>query len=248
MTGLQWLRSRDAGLAALRRAGRAAIVMPAMLALSENVIGNATMATFAAFGSLAMLLFVAFGGTIRERLQAQIALILTGAVFICLGTLAGQAVWLATIGMSLAGFAVLFAGVVSSVLAGASTALLLGFILQQVAVGQRAEVLLVDLAHEPHGLPPRAPGIPVHAAPDEQGTGQRPGGAAISPRLAISTRLNSVIPGGLTCGPPGRGRGPARPAPSARAPRRPSARRPPRLPPHRPPAPPARGPPRRGWA
>ena len=129
MTGLQWLRSRDAGLAALRRAGRAAIVMPAMLALSEKVIGDATVATFAAFGSLAMLLFVAFGGTMRERLQAQIALILTGAVFICLGTLAGQAVWLAAIGMFIAGFAVLFAGVVSSVLAGASTALLLGFIL-----------------------------------------------------------------------------------------------------------------------
>jgi uncharacterized membrane protein YccC len=129
MTGLQWLRSRDAGLAALRRAGRAAIVMPAMLALSEKVIGDATMATFAAFGSLAMLLFVAFGGTMHERLQAQIALILTGAVFICLGTLAGQAVWLAAIGMFVASFAVLFAGVVSSVLAGASTALLLGFIL-----------------------------------------------------------------------------------------------------------------------
>jgi len=129
MTGLQWLRSRDAGLAALRRAGRAAIVMPAMLALSEKVIDDATAATFAAFGSLAMLLFVAFGGTMRERLQAQIALILTGAVFICLGTLAGQAVWLAAIGMFIAGFAVLFAGVVSSVLAGASTALLLGFIL-----------------------------------------------------------------------------------------------------------------------
>ena len=129
MTGLQWLRSRDAGLAALRRAGRAAIVMPAMVALSEKVIDDATVATFAAFGSLAMLLFVAFGGTMRERLQAQIALILTGAVFICLGTLAGQAVWLAAIGMFIAGFAVLFAGVVSSVLAGASTALLLGFIL-----------------------------------------------------------------------------------------------------------------------
>ena len=129
MTGLQWLRSRDAGLAALRRAGRAAIVMPAMLALGEKVIDDATVATFAAFGSLAMLLFVAFGGTMRERLQAQIALILTGAVFICLGTLAGQAVWLAAIGMFIAGFAVLFAGVVSSVLASASTALLLGFIL-----------------------------------------------------------------------------------------------------------------------
>ncbi len=128
-TGLQWFRSRDGGLAALRRAGRAAIVMPAMLALSEKVIGDATVATFAAFGSLAMLLFVAFGGTMRERLQAQIALILTGAVFICLGTLAGRAVWLAAIGMFIAGFAVLFAGVVSSVLASASTALLLGFIL-----------------------------------------------------------------------------------------------------------------------
>ena len=108
--GLQWLRSRDAGLSALRRAGRAAIVMPAMLALTEKVIGNATMATFAAFGSLAMLLFVAFGGTMRERLAAQTSLILAGAVFICLGTLASRAAWLAAIAMFAVGFGVLFAG------------------------------------------------------------------------------------------------------------------------------------------
>ena len=127
--GLQWLRSRDAGLSALRRAGRAAIVMPAMLALTEKVIGNATMATFAAFGSLAMLLFVAFGGTMRERLAAQTSLMLAGAVFICLGTLASRAAWLAAIAMFAVGFGVLFAGVVSSVLASASTSLLLGFIL-----------------------------------------------------------------------------------------------------------------------
>ena len=129
MIGLQWLRSRDAGLAALRRAGRAAIVMPAMLALGEKVIGDATLATFAAFGSLAMLLFVAFGGAMRERLAAQVSLIAVGAVFVCLGTLAARAVWLAAIGMFVVGFAVLFAGVVSSVLASASTSLLLGFIL-----------------------------------------------------------------------------------------------------------------------
>ena len=55
--GLRWLRSKDAGLLALRRSGRAAIVMPALLALSFKVIGNPVMATFAAFGSLAMLLF-----------------------------------------------------------------------------------------------------------------------------------------------------------------------------------------------
>ena len=133
--GLQWLRSRDAGLSALRRAGRAAIVMPAMLALTEKVIGNATMATFAAFGSLAMLLFVAFGGTMRERLAAQASLILAGAVFICLGTLASRAAWLAAIAMFAVGFGVLFAGVVSSVLASASTSLLLGFILPVTLAG-----------------------------------------------------------------------------------------------------------------
>jgi len=125
----QYIRSRDAGLLALRRAGRAAIFMPALLALSVKVIGNPVMATFAAFGSLSMLLFVAFGGRMRERLSDQVALVLTGAVFVVLGTLAAQAVWLAAIGMAVVGFFVLFAGVVSSALASASTSLLLAFIL-----------------------------------------------------------------------------------------------------------------------
>jgi uncharacterized membrane protein YccC len=126
---LGWLRTRDAGLLALRRSGRAAIVMPALLALSIKVIGNPVMATFAAFGSLSMLLFVAFGGRMRERLPDQTALILTGAIFVCLGTLASRAAWLAALAMLIVGFFVLFAGVVSSALAGASTSLLLAFIL-----------------------------------------------------------------------------------------------------------------------
>lgn len=129
MISLHWLRARDPDLSALRRAGRTAIVMPGLFALSEKVIGNAELATFAAFGSLAMLLFVAFGGRMRERLAAQGSLVLTGAVFVCLGTLAARAAWLAAIAMFVVGFAVLFAGVVSSVLASASTALLLSFIL-----------------------------------------------------------------------------------------------------------------------
>src|SRR6201994_994359 len=127
--GLQGLRSRDAGLLALRRSGRAAIFMPALLALSVKVIGNPVMATFAAFGSLSMLLFVAFGGRMRERLSDQIALILTGAVFVVLGTLASRVVWLAALAMLVVAFFVLFAGVVSSALASASTSLLLAFIL-----------------------------------------------------------------------------------------------------------------------
>ena len=68
---LRWLGQRDRGFAALRRATRAAIIMPAMFALGDKVIGNPQVATFAAFGSFAMLLLVDFGGPMAERLQAQ---------------------------------------------------------------------------------------------------------------------------------------------------------------------------------
>ena len=126
---LRWLGQRDRGFAALRRATRTAIIMPAMFALGDKVIGNPQLATFAAFGSFAMLLLVDFGGSMAERLQAEAALAVTGGVFVCLATLASQTAWLAAVAMAVAGFGVIFAGVVSSVLAGATTALLLAFIL-----------------------------------------------------------------------------------------------------------------------
>jgi uncharacterized membrane protein YccC len=129
MHPLRWLGKRDRDFAALRRAGRTAIVMPTMFAVGDKVIGNAAVATFAAFGAFAMLLLVDFGGPMVERLQAQAALVIVGGVFVCIGTLASQAVWLAAVAMAVVGFGVIFAGVVSSVLAGATTALLLAFIL-----------------------------------------------------------------------------------------------------------------------
>ncbi len=123
------LRSRDRSLAATRRAARAAIVMPAMFALADKVIGNPIVATFAAFGSFAMLLLVGFGGSIRERLEAQASLAAVGALFVCLGTLTSRSAWLGAGVMTVVAFIVLFAGVASSVLAGAATSLLLAFIL-----------------------------------------------------------------------------------------------------------------------
>ena len=126
---LRWLGQRDRGFAALRRAARTAVVMPAMFALGDKVIGNPQVATFAAFGSFAMLLLVDFGGPMAERLQAQAALAVTGGVFVCVATLASGTAWGAAAAMAVAGFGVIFAGVVSSVLAGAATALLLAFIL-----------------------------------------------------------------------------------------------------------------------
>jgi uncharacterized membrane protein YccC len=126
---VRWLGQRDRDFVALRRAARAAIIMPAMFALGDKVIGNAQLATFAAFGSFAMLLLVDFGGPMAERLQADVALAVTGGVFVCVATLASRTAWLAAIAMAVVGFVVIFAGVVSSVLAGATTALLLAFIL-----------------------------------------------------------------------------------------------------------------------
>src|SRR6476619_4943814 len=83
--GLAWLREHDRGFAALRRAGRTAVVMPAMFALGSEVIGNPHVATFAAFG-------------------------------------------------------ILFAGVVSSVLAAATTTLLLAFILPVSLPGMASSI------------------------------------------------------------------------------------------------------------
>jgi uncharacterized membrane protein YccC len=126
---LDWLARHDRNHAALRRAARTAIVMPALFAVGDKVIKNSDVATFAAFGSFALLLLVDFTGPIRDRVRAQAALALVGAVFVGLGTVCSQHVWLAALSMAVVGFGVLFAGIVSSTLAAASTSLLLSFIL-----------------------------------------------------------------------------------------------------------------------
>ncbi|MDX6411846.1 MAG: hypothetical protein QOE91_1362, partial [Gaiellaceae bacterium] len=55
MIGSMRLQIRDPGLASLRSAVRAAIVMPSVFAFADKVIGDPQVATFAAFGSFAML-------------------------------------------------------------------------------------------------------------------------------------------------------------------------------------------------
>jgi hypothetical protein len=186
---LRWLGQRDRGLAALRRATRAAIIMPAMFALGDKVIGNPQLATFAAFGSFAMLLLVDFGGPMTERLQAQAALAVTGGVFVCLATLASRTAWLAAVAMAVAGFGVIFAGVVSSVLAGATTALLLAFILP------------VSLAAPASAVPDRLAGWGMAAGAALVATAllwpapvrDRLRGAAAAACLALAARLRAEV-------------------------------------------------------
>ncbi|MGW7685325.1 FUSC family protein [Kribbella sp. NPDC054772] len=124
-----WLRRRDPGLGATRRAARTAVVMPILFAFCAEVLKAPAIGTFAAFGAFAMLLLVDFPGTAAQRIRAQIQLALAWLVLVSLGTLASQSMWSAIVATAVVGFSVLFSGVVSSVLAGASTSLLLAFIL-----------------------------------------------------------------------------------------------------------------------
>src|SRR5207248_10577045 len=86
----EWIRARDPAYTTLRRAARAALIMPAMFALGDKVIANPVVATFAAFGSFAMLLLVDFTGPMKDRLSDQAALGVCCALLICLGTLVSR--------------------------------------------------------------------------------------------------------------------------------------------------------------
>ncbi|MFD5567429.1 FUSC family protein [Streptomyces cadmiisoli] len=137
---LAWLRAHDPELAATRRAGRAALVIPSLFALCSEVIQSSAMATYAAFGSFSMLLLVDFTGPMVQRLRAHLGLALAWAVLISLGTVTSPMMWAAVTATVVVGFLILFSGVVSSVLAGATTALLLAFLLPVAAPAPVSEL------------------------------------------------------------------------------------------------------------
>ena len=131
---LRGLRARlriptDPGRAGLRRAARAALVMPAAFAFAQFVIGNGQLTTFVAFGCFALLVMADFGGLRGPRALAYAAATGIGAVLIALGTLASVSPWLGAFVMLLVGLAVSFAGVFGGYASAAQTALLLAFVL-----------------------------------------------------------------------------------------------------------------------
>ncbi|MGB2876208.1 MAG: FUSC family protein, partial [Gaiellaceae bacterium] len=115
--------------AALKSAARAAIVIPAVFALSDKVIQQPQTSILAAFGSFAILVFVDFEGSPLARLVAYAGLACAGAFFITLGTLCSRNAWLAAAGMAAVGFGVLFSGVISGYFAAAATGAILTFVL-----------------------------------------------------------------------------------------------------------------------
>ena len=116
-------------ITALKNAGRAAIVMPAVFAFADKVIEQPQTSLFAAFGSFAMLVLADFEGTWRTRLAAYLGLALVGAAFVVVGTLCSRSEWLAAGAMAAVGFVTLFSGAISGYAAAGASAALLAFVL-----------------------------------------------------------------------------------------------------------------------
>ena len=134
------LAARDPHWFGLQRALRAAVVVPINFAIGSELIGNAQLATFTAFGSFALLLFVNFSGGRATRARGYLALGVAGAVLIALGTALASPDWLAVVSMAVVAFVVLFAGAISSMISGASQAALLAFILAIMLPGVRSDL------------------------------------------------------------------------------------------------------------
>lgn len=126
---LQVLSQRDPGRFALKNAVRAGVVAPALFAIALKWIELPQMALFAAFGSMAFLVFVDFGGPPLVRLRSYLLLVVAGAILIPLGTLCSHSVVLATVAMAIVSFAIIFSGVLSGAIAAAQPAAILLFVL-----------------------------------------------------------------------------------------------------------------------
>ena len=112
-----------------RRAIRVAIAGSGTFSFLYEVVHNPTAAFFAAFGSVVLLVYVEFGGPKRQRFEQHIGLIGLTFFFIFLGTLCSQVLWVAVVSSVIICFCISMAGVVSTTLAGATSAMLISFLL-----------------------------------------------------------------------------------------------------------------------
>lgn len=123
------LQVHDPERASLKSAARAAIVMPAVFAFTDNVIGQPQTTLFSAFGSFSVLVLADFGGPPRSRFKAYLTLIGVGAALISLGALCSRSSAAGASVMAVVGFAILFAGLINRFFAAGAFAALLSFIL-----------------------------------------------------------------------------------------------------------------------
>ena len=119
----------DPGFAALRRAARAAIVIPPVLAFTIFVLHGGQNVIFAVFGCFALLVMSDFGGQRPARALAYLTATAVGALLVAIGTLASASAGLATTVTFVVGLAIAFSRVFGGYLAAAQTGMLLSFVI-----------------------------------------------------------------------------------------------------------------------
>ena len=123
------MRVHDPDRLVLRRALRTAVVMPSVFAACLLGFHDVQLATFAAFGLLAMLAFADFSGPLGSRFRAYLALAVSGAVLIAAGTLLSAMDGPAAASTAAVGFVVTFLGVLGGYVAAGRRAAILSFVL-----------------------------------------------------------------------------------------------------------------------
>jgi uncharacterized membrane protein YccC len=125
---------------AAARAVRATLVVPSMLALTFNVIGNEQMAVFAVFGSFGALVMSSFGGTRRDKVIAHLGLAIAGSIVLTIGTLVSGSALLAALITVPVAFCVYFAGMAGPNAASGVTAALLAYVLPVASAAGAAAI------------------------------------------------------------------------------------------------------------
>ncbi|MFI1252300.1 FUSC family protein [Streptomyces netropsis] len=124
-----WVLRQPDGPRALRRATRVTVAGGTGFYVSLYVIGDATMAIYAMFGALPLVMLSDVPGPPPRRARALLAVTPAAVVLVTAGTLLAAHTWTAACGMFVVGFLVTFLGVASPRLAGVGIALQLFYVL-----------------------------------------------------------------------------------------------------------------------
>ena len=147
---LQLFRTKDPERDALRRAIRAAIMVPLTAGFAFAVVGGRATPLYALLGAFWLLVVTDFPGNRQQRAVAYLGLAVNGFVLITLGTLVAPIAWLAVTLMFALGVAVTLAGMLSATMSAGQRATLLFYVwpvcTQVGPIGERLLGWLIALA------------------------------------------------------------------------------------------------------
>jgi uncharacterized membrane protein YccC len=212
----EWLEAKDPGLVAVKRAVRVTLAACVAFYFSLYVLDDTQMATFAAFGCIALGALSEVTGEPWERTKTYGIALLAGIGLVSLGTVLAVTTWSAVAGMLVVGFVIAYAGVGGPRVVGAANGLQLLYILPSFppylpdALGSRliGLVLAVGLLMIADRVlwPPPVPtpfrhrlAAAIHAVRDRlvallESDGDRHAPAQSDAQGAIGLRLSSIPP------------------------------------------------------